>query len=580
MPRIKRLTSLLALALSVAALLGCESKQKEPDRPAGITRADSIAYMERQAALGDTSAIVWLAETYVLREGVVRDTARTLGMLREAAGKGCLRAMLLLGDAYRDPDHKLFSFAEEDHATGMSWYRAAAAHGYAYALQRLGRMYMVNDRGVAANYDSVWFYLEPAMANGSARAFYFAGAMVDRKSTWPSVKSMDNDSLAVSWHRQGERLGCGDAAYRMGIIYYFGQLGLKKDYSAALALFKKAVVLRAPNANNPIGIMHRDGKGVPADAAIAASYWRTGAMAGDAGCQWNFGWSYDHGKGVPTDKVLAYAWYNLALSSEENGADRRKLENNLANLRVLLSKTDVSLAESLSSSWRTGQDIVRPGFESANSSGSSTPSSSGTAFALTSDGLALTNFHVVDGANEIRVAGREGLVTVVAVDRTNDLALIKLPFKPDAVATFSPEGTKPQLGGDIVVFGFPLNSMLSSSGNVTTGSLSALTGFGNSASHIQISAAVQPGSSGSPVYDRAGRVIGVVVQRINDRAMLDMTGGVGQSVNFAVNRQTIGAFLDASGVRYRQAWAWPTLDKSTARITEDARKSVYCLEVR
>jgi S1-C subfamily serine protease len=70
---------------------------------------------------------------------------------------------------------------------------------------------------------------------------------------------------------------------------------------------------------------------------------------------------------------------------------------------------------------------------------------------------------------------------------------------------------------------------------------------------VQISATVQPGTSGGPLLDASGHVIGVVVAKLDALRMARLTGDVPQNVNFAVHWATVRAFLDAKGVDYRQA---------------------------
>ena len=116
-------------------------------------------------------------------------------------------------------------------------------------------------------------------------------------------------------------------------------------------------------------------------------------------------------------------------------------------------------------------------------------------------------------------------MAIVARDATNDLALVKIPS--DAVkgqATLAPDPAAIRQGQEIVVFGFPLNSVLSSGGNLTPGVLSALTGLGNNSNQLQITAPIQPGSSGSPVMDRKGHIIGVVNMKLSDLDMARSTG--------------------------------------------------------
>ena len=81
--------------------------------------------------------------------------------------------------------------------------------------------------------------------------------------------------------------------------------------------------------------------------------------------------------------------------------------------------------------------------------------------------------------------------------------------------------------------------------------MSALTGLGNNTSRLQITAPIQPGSSGSPVLNKKGEVIGVVSHKLSDAAMAKATGSIGQNVNFAVNGHTLRAFLDANHVEFK-----------------------------
>jgi S1-C subfamily serine protease len=89
---------------------------------------------------------------------------------------------------------------------------------------------------------------------------------------------------------------------------------------------------------------------------------------------------------------------------------------------------------------------------------------------------------------------------------------------------------------------------LASTGNVTTGVVTALAGPLDDPHQIQISAPVQPGNSGGPVLDGSGYLIGVVVSKLNP-----VFGDVPQNVNFAIKASTAANFLDAHGIAYKSA---------------------------
>ena len=170
---------------------------------------------------------------------------------------------------------------------------------------------------------------------------------------------------------------------------------------------------------------------------------------------------------------------------------------------------------------------------------------------MSTDGYVLTNNHVVKGCQKL--ATRDGKTfAVVDTNVASDLALLKTEARSQDAATFR-VGRAPEIGDTVVVYGFPLPPILSSEGNVTEGILNATTGPGDAPNLIQISAPVQPGDSGGPVFDSSGHVIGVVVAKLDASKVAKMTGDLPQNINFAVHWSEVKAFLDQEGVTYRKA---------------------------
>lgn len=143
---------------------------------------------------------------------------------------------------------------------------------------------------------------------------------------------------------------------------------------------------------------------------------------------------------------------------------------------------------------------------------------SGTGFAI-AQGYIVTSYHVVENASQIKVYGIKGnfdtgfSVQIIGTDKNNDLALLKIQ-NPD----FSDFGKIPynityesaEVGEDIYVLGYPLISTMGDEIKLTTGVISSKTGYQGDISSYQISAPIQPGNSGGPLFDKKGNVIGVV----------------------------------------------------------------------
>lgn len=181
-------------------------------------------------------------------------------------------------------------------------------------------------------------------------------------------------------------------------------------------------------------------------------------------------------------------------------------------------------------------------------------------------------------ALNLRIEGREGVAKLTTEDKINDLALIQIPGKVNATAIIASNPEALRQGDGIVVFGFPLNAVLSSGGNLTPGVVSALTGLGNNTNQLQITAPIQPGSSGSPVLNKKGEVVGVVNMKLSDSKMARATGEIGQNVNFAISGQTLKAFLDKHKAGYRDGAGFFAWEKDTADLAEDARRWTLVVE--
>ena len=195
----------------------------------------------------------------------------------------------------------------------------------------------------------------------------------------------------------------------------------------------------------------------------------------------------------------------------------------------------------------------------------------GTGFFVSSDGEILTNNHVVAGCRNLTIKG--GLpVQVISRNAASDLALVKAETKPGQIAVFR-SGPAPRIGDTVVTFGFPLPGILSSEGNVSTGILSATTGLQNDIRFVQISAPVQPGNSGGPVFDTSGHVVGVVVAKLDALRVAQFTGDVPQNVNFAVHWSEVRVLARRTGHQIQET-TFPTGDQVRERLPRSGQKSV------
>jgi trypsin-like peptidase len=210
--------------------------------------------------------------------------------------------------------------------------------------------------------------------------------------------------------------------------------------------------------------------------------------------------------------------------------------------RVLagLAFTTLGIVSWCSPVWsQTVQQIARTAFPSVvllslnDASGQPVALGSGL---FVGDGLIATNMHVIDGASSgfAKIVGQEKKYTItgtVAKDSAHDLVILSVTGASASPLTLG-QSDEASVGDEIYVVGNPLGL----EGTFSSGIISGIRRLGPD-SILQITAPISPGSSGGPVLDNRGRVIGVAVATFKD----------GQNLNFAIPVSYLSALLAHRG---------------------------------
>ena len=215
-----------------------------------------------------------------------------------------------------------------------------------------------------------------------------------------------------------------------------------------------------------------------------------------------------------------------------------------------LAKNDISGIDDLKKGGSQGQALVRE-FEMDNitnpnnNSSSSKYIASGTGFFIDPRGYIVTNHHVIEDASGIDVfvtkSGKTSTYKAksVVVDKSNDLAIIKITDNTFAKLAPVPytigSGTK-DVGTSVFAMGYPQLSYLGEEIKVTDGIISSKTGYQGDITTYQISAPIQPGNSGGPLFDKNGLLVGITNAGVSE---LD-------NVGYAIKVSYMNNLIDAS----------------------------------
>jgi TPR repeat protein len=533
------------------------------DKGLGVSRNKQQAeiWNRNAAEQGNAYAQFYLGFMY---HGLPKGDEQAVAWYRKAAEQGHDGGQFLLGLMYSTGQG-----VPKDEQLAATWYEKAAVQGNANAQYLLAGMYAAGSQGGPKDEQRAAVWYGKAAEQGNVIAQYLLGVMYLQGKGVPK-----DEQTGVNWVRKAAERGNADAQYSLGAVYITG-LGVPKDKNQAVAWYRKAAEQGNAHAQLNLGAMYVTGQGVPKDEQEGVNWVRKAAERGNADAQHAVGLSYAAGQGVPRDYQLAYFWLLLASASgaQDAAKDRDIAERKLSPDQRGAAQTDARNWKAKTASESNKAAVEGSDLESTpgrQAPASSRADSTGSGFRV-APGTIVTNHHVVEGCRRLRVNGVAAQLR--GSDARSDLALVNVTLAGTSTRL---RAQRAAVGEPVAVAGYPLRGLLSGF-NMTTGTLSSLSGAGGDTRLLQITAPVQPGNSGGPALDSAGNLLGVVVSKLDAIKTAKITGDIPQNVNFAINTNVLRAFLDANSVDYETASsAKPLLSTAIAEKANGFTVLVEC----
>ena len=165
--------------------------------------------------------------------------------------------------------------------------------------------------------------------------------------------------------------------------------------------------------------------------------------------------------------------------------------------------------------------------------------STGTGFVLGNTKITITNHHVIENAKQIFAifnTGKKIELKSIATDKANDIAILELSETPNFSLQAINLGNSGdvRMGDKVYTIGYPIVGLLGQKPKFTEGMVNSISGIQDDPRFFQISAALQPGNSGGPLFNDAGEVIGIATASLNSILTVKTTGHIPQNVNYGI----------------------------------------------
>lgn len=533
---------------------------------------------------------------------LILKSTKEVSRLTQSADGGYVDAMTRLGAMLREGVWYSFKGKRKaaivaDADTARRWLETASEKGSSIATLYLAQWLQAGGDGIPVQQGQASRYWDIVEATAEADQQYKLGSRLmpgEKKyfkaAVWRNqqLTYMQAAWKAREWLQKAANQGHPQAALELAEALASERYGWA-DEAEAFKYLSRAADANVLGGQTGVAWAYFKGLGVTKDYAKAyawslrAATHATASPSQMAGAQRFLAYLLSQGVGVERDLVLAYAWANVSSASGDKEA-----KEILGKLEGMLDAAQVREAQQVSSAWSPGKDMQRqssasasPPVASASQPGRTDSTArkavaTGTGFFLNADGLMVTNHHVISKCSEIKIPALGKQAKLLTSDQANDLAVLKADGRFEAGARLA-DASKLRQGQEIAAFGFPLDGYLPAAGNISTGLISALSGPGNNSSLIQISTPVQQGSSGGPVLNMSGEVVGVVVAKADAIRIAKATGDILQNVNFAVSVGTLRGFLEANRLEYSGP-SIVSFAKKPDALADEARKFTVKVE--
>lgn len=190
----------------------------------------------------------------------------------------------------------------------------------------------------------------------------------------------------------------------------------------------------------------------------------------------------------------------------------------------------------------------------------------GSGVIVQSDGLIVTNFHVISGADEIKVVladRREFTATVLREDERSDLAVLKIETSDELPYIEIGNSDELEVGDLVIAIGNPFGVGQTVTSGIVSGLARTNVGISDFNFFIQTDAAINPGNSGGALLRMDGKLAGV------NTAIFSRSGG-SQGIGFAVPANMVRTVIAGAGIagRLQRPWLGANTQDVTAEIAE------------
>lgn len=528
--------------------------------------ASGLRSLKRRGERGDAASALAVATMYRIGLGLEADSAQSKRWAKKAADLDDPRGLYLLA---------IQNLAETDEIEtaedSLEQLTRAADQGHVKSMYLAGRILESSSETTKRNLAAAKKWYEKAASQKFPFAMWRLGNMLASGKKKPKVLKRGTRMLKAAADR-GVISANADYAKRL----YHG-IGVVQNYTSAFDYYRSAARLGHNGARNMVAYMlfnsrgtgtflrrqaKRKGKKLESKDVvnIALGYLFKAALSGHPQAQYNLAAYFERRK----SPVLAHTFFNLASSQGVAAASirRRALERTL-------KPGQISLAQRYAS--KLSQPDRKPLMRRAGT---------GSGFFISHSGALVTNHHVVDNCDAVfvRIGEKRHKAQVKFAREDIDISVINIVPKDNQshefkVAKFAAKG-EIFVGERVAVFGWPFSSVLSEEGTFTLGTLSSTKGIRGNRNFFQMSAPVNPGNSGGPVFGESGAILGAVTSRLAANSQ--------QNINFAVKNTPILDTLEEFQQMHHFSDENQTTNVSSRELYKIATKvsaQIQCFEI-